>query len=136
LAGLPLYQESRCSHRQSRKPPEPLDTAVSALTTRPWEYLRDLADQPANALAHHLAAALLGAATGAEGAEDDSLLSAAEDLKAASDTPVPADVPDLCRRVAAMPGVDLSRLIAGLAQDPQAMRRTLEELIRRARGLR
>jgi hypothetical protein len=100
------------------------------------EYLRDLADQPGTALAHHLAAALLGAATGAEGAVDDSALAAAEDLKADSGTPVPADVPDLCRSVAAVPGVDLSRLIAGLAQDPQAMQQTLEELIRRARGLR
>jgi hypothetical protein len=100
------------------------------------EYLRDLAGQPGTALAHHLAAALLGATTGAEGAVDDSALAAAEDLKADSDTPVPADVPDLCRRVAAVPGVDLSRLIAGLAQDPQAMQRTLEELIRRAHGLR
>ena len=100
------------------------------------EYLRDLAGQPGTALAHHLAAALLGAATGAEGAVDDSALAAAEDLKADSGTPVPADVPDLCRRVAAVPGVDLSRLIAGLAQDPQAMQQTLEELIRRARGLR
>ena len=45
-------------------------------------------------------------------------------------------MPDLCRRVAAVPGVDLSRLIAELAQDPQAMQQTLEELIRRARGLR
>jgi len=100
------------------------------------EYLRDLAGQPGTALAHHLAAALLGAATGAEGAVDDSALAAAEDLKADGGTPVPADVPDLCRRVAAVPGVDLSRLIAGLAQDPQAMQQTLEELIRRARGLR
>jgi PAS domain-containing protein len=100
------------------------------------EYLRDLAGQPGTALAHHLAAALLAAATGAEGAVDDSALAAAEDLKADSDTPVPADVPDLCRRVAAVPGADLNRLIAGLAQDPQAMQRTLEELIRRAHGLR
>jgi len=99
------------------------------------EYLRDLAGQPGTALAHHLAAALLGAATGTEGAEDDSALAAAEDLKADSDTPVPADVPDLCRRVAAVPGVDLNRLIAGLEQDPQAMQRILEELVKRAHGL-
>jgi hypothetical protein len=66
---------------------------------------------------------------------DDSAFAAAEDLKADSGTPVPADVPDLCRRVAAVPGVDLSRLIARLAQEPQAMRQTLEQLIRRAREL-
>ena len=45
MAGLPLYQESRCSHRQSRKPPEPLDTAVSALTTRPWKYPEELRER-------------------------------------------------------------------------------------------
>ena len=45
MAGLPLYQESRCSHRQSRKPPEPLDTAVSALTTRPWKYPDELRER-------------------------------------------------------------------------------------------
>jgi hypothetical protein len=77
--------------------------------------------------------ALLHAVTGAEGA-NDSALSAAEDLKADSDAPVPADVADLCRQVAAVPGVDLSRLIAGLAPERQAMERTLENLIRRARS--
>ena len=69
------------------------------------EYLRDLAGQPGPALAHHLAAALLGAVTGAEGAEES------------------------------VPGVDLSRLLDGLAPDPQAVQRTFEELIGRVRSL-
>jgi hypothetical protein len=94
------------------------------------EYLRDLADQPGPALAHHLAAALLGALTGTEGAEA-SVSAAADDLKADGDVMTPTDVVDLCRRVAAVPGVDLGRLIAGLAPDPQATQRTLEELIGR-----
>ena len=98
------------------------------------EYLRDLAGQPGPALAHHLAAALLGAVTGAEGAEE-SVPAAADDLKADGDVTVPADVADLCRRVAAVPGVDLGRLLAGLAPDPQAVQRTFEELIGRAHGL-
>ena len=98
------------------------------------EYLRDLAGQPGPALAHHLAAALLGAVTGAEGAEE-SVPAAADDLKADGDVTVPADVADLCRRVAAVPGVDLGRLLAGLAPDPQAVQRTLEELIGRVRSL-
>jgi hypothetical protein len=97
------------------------------------EYLGDLASQPGPALAHHLAAALLRAVTGAEEAEDP-VLSAADDLKASSDAPAPADVPELCRRVAAVPGVDLGLLLARLAPDPQAVQWKLEELIRRARG--
>ena len=60
---------------------------------------------------------------------------AADDLKADGDAPVPADVADLCRRVAAVPGVDLGRLLAGLAPDPQAVQRTLDELIGRVRSL-
>jgi hypothetical protein len=97
------------------------------------EYLREDAGQPGTALGHHLAAALLHAVTTAEGA-NDSALSAAEDLKADSDAPVPADVADLCRQVAAVPGADLSRLIAGLALERQVIERTLEDLIRRARS--
>ena len=98
------------------------------------EYLRDLVGQPGTALAHHLAAALLRAVTGAGGAEE-SVSSAADDLKAGGDVSVPADVADLCRRVAAMPGVDLGRLLAGVGPDPQVVQRTLDELIGRARGL-
>jgi hypothetical protein len=97
------------------------------------EYLRDLADQPDTALAHHLAAALLHAITGAEG-PDEAVISAADDLKAADDAAMPADVTDLCRRVGAVPGVDLGRFLAELAPDPQAVQGTLEELIGRAHG--
>ena len=98
------------------------------------EYLRELAGQPGTALAHHLAAALLRAVTGAEGNED-SVSSAADDLEAGGDVTVPADVADLCRRVAAVPGVDLDRLLGGLAPVPQAVQRTLDELIGRVQGL-
>ena len=98
------------------------------------EYLRELAGQPGPALAHHLAAALLRAVTGAEGA-NESVPAAADDLKADGDAPVPADVADLCRRVADVPGVDLGRLLAGLAPDSQEVRVILVKLIERARGL-
>jgi hypothetical protein len=60
---------------------------------------------------------------------------AADDLEADGDAPAPADVADLCRRVADVPGVDLGRLLAGLAPDPQAVQVTLDELIGRAQGL-
>ena len=98
------------------------------------EYLRELAGQPGTAIAHHLAAALLRAVTGAEG-DEGSVSSAADDLKVGGDDTVPADVADLCRRVAAVPGVDLGRLLGGLARDPQAVQRTFEELIGRVRSL-
>ena len=98
------------------------------------EYLRDLVGQPGTALVHHLAAALLRAVTGAEG-DEESVSSAADDLKAGGDVTVPADVADLCRRVAAIPGVELGRLLSGLAPDPQAVQRTFEELIGRVRSL-
>jgi hypothetical protein len=98
------------------------------------EYLRDLASQPDPALAHHLAAALIRAVTGAEGA-NESVPAAADDLKAGGDVTVPADAADLCRRVAAVPGVDLGQLLAGLAPDPQEVQRTFEELIGYVRGL-
>jgi hypothetical protein len=98
------------------------------------EYLRDLASQPGPALAHHLAAALLREVTGTEG-DNESLPAAADDLKADGDVTVPADVEDLCRRVADVPGVGLGQLLAGLAPDPQAVQRTFEELIGHVRGL-
>jgi hypothetical protein len=98
------------------------------------QYLHDLPDQPGSGLAHHLAAALIRTVTGAEGV-NEPLLAAADDLKADGDVPVPADVADLCRRVADVPGADLGRLLAGLGPDPQVVQRTLEELIGRARGL-
>jgi CHAT domain len=98
------------------------------------EYLRDLAGQPGTALAHHLAAALLRAVTGAEDAEG-SVPAAADDLKTGGDVTVPAGVADLCRRVAAVPGADLGQLLAKLAPHPQAVQRTFEELIGHVHGL-
>lgn len=98
-------------------------------------YLRDLAGQPDTALAHHLAAALLRAVTGEAGeGVDESVLSASDDLKADDGATLPADVADLCRLVAAVPGVDLHRLLVRFASDPQAVQRTLDELIGRAQS--
>jgi len=91
-------------------------------------YLRYLVGEPGPALAHHLAAALLRAITGAEGIEEP-VSAAADDIKAGGDVTVPADVADLCRRVATVPGVDLGQLLAELAHDPHAVERTFEELI-------
>ena len=98
------------------------------------EYLRDLVGQPGPALAHHLAAALLRAITGAEAAEE-SVSAAADDLKVGGDVTVPADVADLCRLVAAVPGADLGQLLAELAPEPQVVERTFEELIGHVHGL-
>jgi tetratricopeptide (TPR) repeat protein len=97
------------------------------------KYLHDSVGQPGRALAHHLAAALLWALTGAEGT-NESMPAAADDLKADGDASVPADVADLCRRVADVPGVDLDRLLAGLCPDPQEVQRTLGELKDALRG--
>jgi hypothetical protein len=93
------------------------------------DYLRDAAD-PGAALVHHLASALLCQVTGISGAEQ-SVTGAAADLRA--DSPVPADVAELCRRVGEVPGVHLDQLLAGLT-DPETVEHTLQELIAQARA--
>jgi tetratricopeptide (TPR) repeat protein len=102
------------------------------------DYLLGHARQPAAALTCHLAAALIGALTGAEGA-DDSVNSAAIDLREAGDDAAPpADAADLCRRLADIPGTDLTRLLKKLKKDStdtDATDQDLRTLIARARAL-
>ena len=75
-----------------------------------------------------MAAALIRALTGAEGS-DDSVRAAATDLREfGTDATPPADVPDLCHRVADIPGTDLARLIAALAPDPATADQALRDL--------
>jgi hypothetical protein len=99
-------------------------------------YLRRHARQPAPALACHLAAAVIRALTGAEGA-DRSLAAALTDLrsllaedvdgstpatvpvlgKLGSAAALPADLRGLCAHVGDIPGADLAALLAALAPE-------------------
>jgi tetratricopeptide (TPR) repeat protein len=95
-------------------------------------YLRR--SQPAVALTHHLAAALIGALAGA-GGTDRSLSEAAIDLRAlGAGTQVPSDVAELCNLVAEVPGADLYRLLTSLAAGPD-IQYALSQLIARVRAL-
>jgi hypothetical protein len=116
-------------------------------------YLRRHAGRPVPALACHLAAALICALTGAEGA-DRSVRAAATDLRAlgtedgggsahaaasgpsepAADAVPPADVPALSRLVGDIPGTDLPGLLTALAPDPAAADQALRDLISQAQA--
>jgi tetratricopeptide (TPR) repeat protein len=86
------------------------------------------------AIAHHLAAAIIRAMTG--GGVEDSVRVVAYDLEVlGDDAMVPADVAELCRRVAEVPGVDLERLLAQLPPVRGSAQQRLEELIAHARTL-
>jgi tetratricopeptide (TPR) repeat protein len=94
-----------------------------------------LAGQLNQALAHHLAAALIGAVTG-RGDNGGSLKEAAADLRAIGDTAaIPADVAELCRHVAEVPGVRLDRLLATPGRDSQTIQLELDKVIARVRAL-
>jgi tetratricopeptide (TPR) repeat protein len=98
-------------------------------------YLRRHARQPAPALACHLAAALIRALTGADGA-GRSVRAAADDLRefgAAAATP-PADVAALCGQIGEIPGADLHRLLTVLAPDPAAAEQALRQLVTQAQA--
>lgn len=91
-------------------------------------------------LAAHLTAALICAFTGI-GA--DSTQNAATAVHAAADdirkfgtaAEPPADIADLCDRLADIEGTDLPGLINKLSPDPQTAERTLQDLVARARVL-
>jgi hypothetical protein len=87
---------------------------------------------PGEALAHHLAAALLRAVTGISGAER-SVAAAEENLRAGGDIMVPADVAGLCRQVGEVPGVHLGQLLATLT-DMQIAEHALRDLTAQARA--
>jgi hypothetical protein len=90
------------------------------------------AGQPGAALPHHLAAALLRSVTGARAADILASAAAAGFDLGVSDATVPADVAELCRQVAAVPGVDLDRLLIRLAPDRPAVEQALTRLAARA----
>jgi hypothetical protein len=103
--------------------------------------LRRYADQPAPALASHLAAALLYTLIGVGGdgvsSPQGAIREAVIDLRefgAAAAFP-PRDVADLCDRLADIPGIDLARLIAALSPDPQTAEQALHDLIAQAQEL-
>lgn len=98
-------------------------------------YLHAFARQPASALAHHLADALINTLASG-GDNDESMRAVASDLRALGvDAPVPVDVADLCHRVAAVPGVKLERLLATLVPHPHAAQQALQDLTACARDL-
>ena len=97
--------------------------------------LHRYARQPASALAHHLAAALIFALAGADRVDESARL-AAVDLRAVhDDVAAPANVTDLCRQAAEVTGVDLRRLLTSLAPDPDTAEQTLQELTVRVQAL-
>ncbi len=99
------------------------------------DYLLGHARQPAAALASHLAAALIYSITGAEGA-DDSVRGAANDLREAdADAAPPTDAADLCRRLADIPGTDLTLLLETVSSGAGATDQVLSDLIARAWAL-
>jgi len=95
-------------------------------------YLARQAGQPAAALAHHLAAALIRAITGGRGLEN-SLRGAAADLRELGDgAAVPAGMARLCEQVGEAPGVDLGALLGALAT-AGAADRALRDLLTQIR---
>jgi hypothetical protein len=98
-------------------------------------YLNLYARQPTPALACHLAAALISALAGAEGA-GDSVHSSGIDLRVfGAVAPPPTDVTDLCRQLSDISGTDLADLLHALSPDPDATDRALRDLIAQAQAL-
>ncbi|MBO3746603.1 CHAT domain-containing protein [Streptosporangiaceae bacterium NEAU-GS5] len=91
-------------------------------------YLVSHAGSVGEGLTHHLAATLLRAVTGQEGAER-SLRAAADDLRRLKDrSNAPGDVAALCRVVGQVPGVRLDSVLAQLAT-PDAVEQTYAEIL-------
>jgi hypothetical protein len=102
-------------------------------------YLRDHARQSAVALASHLTAALIFVLTGIGGTDGPgsagrSVRSAATDLRElGTSAEPPADIAELCGRLADIEGTDLPGLINTLSPDPGTAERTLQDLVARVR---
>jgi tetratricopeptide (TPR) repeat protein len=97
------------------------------------KYLAVYARQYAEALACHLAAALICVLIGAADI-DYSVRGAAIDLRAGGTAP-PAGVPALCRQVGDIPGADLASLLTVLAPNPATAGQALRDLIAQAQAL-
>lgn len=97
-------------------------------------YLHRDARQPAIALATHLAAALIRALAGSDEATHQ-IDAAALDLREFGSVAVPpANVADLCDRLADIPGTDLPGLLATLSSDFETAERTLHDLVAQAQA--
>jgi hypothetical protein len=98
-------------------------------------YLRRHASQPAQALASHLASALICALIGIDD-DDESVGAAAADLGelGTSATP-PSSVADLNQQLGDIPGTDLPALLAAISPDPDATEQALHALIAKAHEL-
>ncbi|HXR27368.1 MAG TPA: hypothetical protein VN771_05855, partial [Candidatus Baltobacteraceae bacterium] len=104
-------------------------TAIAVSYHNLGNHLHRHARQPAQALACHLAAALIRALTGADDG-GQSLRAAGADLRASGpDVSPPADITGLCRQVGEIPGADLGRLLAALAPEPGTAEQALRQLI-------
>ncbi len=89
---------------------------------------------PADALAHHLAAALVRDLTAAEGV-DRSVSEAAEDLRDMGTGPAGlTSIAELSGRVGVVPGVNLGALVKALTPDHDAAEQTLRALCERVRA--
>jgi hypothetical protein len=103
-------------------------------------YLAGRARQPAQALASHLASALIEVLAGgggeSSGRASGSVRAAATDLRESGGATVPPrDIADLYSRLADIPGTDLPGLIARLSPDPESAEQALRDLITQAREL-
>jgi tetratricopeptide (TPR) repeat protein len=98
-------------------------------------YLRRHARQPAQALASHLAAALIDTLTGA-GDYQKAIPKAATELRESGTAATPpASVADLDHQLGDIPGTDLAALLAALSPDPDTTEQALRDLIAQAQDL-
>lgn len=112
---------------------EVLDVAISHHNL--GTYLARYAHRPADALPHHLAAALIFTLTDSDEVAR-SMRAAQTGLRVLRDGPgVPADLAELCGQVAKVPGVDLAQLIAILTADPRGAAEAFLTLLGRVRAL-
>ncbi|MER5883294.1 CHAT domain-containing protein [Streptomyces sp. NPDC001941] len=96
-------------------------------------YLRAHARDGSGAVAHHVAAALLGVLTG--GRTADVVGTVAEDLREFGSEGLLPDSPDaLYARVGEVSGVDLGQLVGRLGQGPERVRAVFRDLVATARA--
>jgi hypothetical protein len=100
-------------------------------------YLGGHSRQPAQALASHLASALIELLAGEGDSDrvDSSVRAAATDLRECGDAAVLRDIVDLSSHLAHIPGTDLSGLIARLSPDPVPAEQGLHDLLTQAKEL-
>ena len=95
---------------------------------------RKESSQPTQALAFHLAAAVIRTLTSAEGSSR-SVSDAAEDLRQFGPRAVPpTGIEDLSAKIGSIPGTNPAALIARLSPGPEMAERTLQVLVTKARN--